>query len=251
MKKLIGILFTLMLTITCFAQNGFYLGYENGGKLDKFHYINDKGYSLEQLSLDGIFSINIGYRLKDYSIETGLQGFYTSSPFVSYNYTTSKPSKSSSLGGGSNMNSWIIPLRFGKDFMMCKNRFFVKPELSFTTIIARDYSSGQSNGGWGENVSFPGDTSFVPTSPDSTRGYWYRTSKINFGIETSLSLGYRFKEKADIYIKGSYHSSFSPIFYDTFTHYSATEVVKGTQTFTGTSFLLQIGLRYYFAKRKV
>lgn len=250
MKKFLGILLTVMLSLSGFAQNSFYLGYENGGKWDKFHYINDKGYYLEQLQLDGVFSVNVGYRLKEYTIETGLQGFYTSSPFVSYNYTTSIPSKSNSSGGGSSMNSWIIPLRFGKDFKMCKNRFFVKPELAFTTIIARDYSNKQPKGGWGENISSPGDTSFVPTSPDSTRGYFYRTSKVNFGIETSLSLGYRFKEKADIYIKGSYHSSFNPLFYDTFTHYSATEIVKGTQTFTGTSLLLQIGLRYYFAKRK-
>ncbi len=250
MKKTFGILLTVILSYSCFAQNGFYLGYENGAKWDKFYYINDKGYNLEQLQLDGVFSAYIGYRLKEYTIETGFQGFYSSSPSVIYNYTTSKPSKSNSSGGSSSMDSWIIPLRFGKDFKMCKNRFFVKPELSLTTIIARNYSSKQPSGGWGENVSFPGDTTFVPTTPDSTRGYWYRPLKVNFGIETGLSIGYRFKEKADIYIKGSYHSSFSPLFYDTVTHYSATETVKGTQTFTGISILFQIGLKYYFAKQK-
>lgn len=70
------------------------------------------------------------------------------------------------------------------------------------------------------------------------------------GIGTEISIGYRIKEKADIYLKGSYYASFNPMFYETITHYSPGETVYATNTFTGNTFLLQIGVRYYFANMK-
>lgn len=125
----------------------------------------------------------------------------------------------------------------------------MKPELSFVLFIAREFSSDQPTGGWGENVSaFPGDTNFIPKTSDSTRAYNFRPQKVSFGIETSLSFGWHIKQRADIYLKASYASSFTPLMYDTITHYSETETVKATNTFTGNSILFQIGLRFYFGK---
>lgn len=116
-------------------------------------------------------------------------------------------------------------------------------------FIAREFSSDQPTGGWGENVSaFPGDTNFIPKTSDSTRAYNFRPQKVSFGIETSLSFGWHIKQRADIYLKASYASSFTPLMYDTITHYSETETVKATNTFTGNSILFQIGLRFYFGK---
>lgn len=250
MGKLIIILFALVINFIGFAQEGIYIGYENGGKFDKFHYVNSEGFALSMLPLDGVLGAYIGYNLQGYTLETGFYGFYTSHPFVSYDYATAKPSRSSSSGGSSDMNNWVIPLRFGKEFLFFANRFFLKPEIAFTAILARDYSDDQPTGGWGENVSpFPGFPYFSPTSSDSTRAYSYRTSRVNMGIETAFSFGYRFKEKADIYLKGSYHSSFNPLYYETIIHYSDDEIVKATSTHTGNSFLIQIGLRYFLAKR--
>lgn len=247
MKQVLSMIMLALFVSICNSQNSFYIGYENGGKWDNFSYINSKGYQLTQLQLDGVLSLNVGYRFEKYTIESGMQGFYLSFPIIKYDYTTCKPGKSLASGGGSAMNSWVIPLRFGKEFLMCKNRLILKPEMSFTTIIARDYSENQPMSEWGENVSFPGDTSFVPTSPDSTRGHGHRTSKVNFGVESGLSLGYRFKNIAEIYCKGSIHYCLNPLYYDVITHYSSTGEVHATNTMTGVSYLFQIGLRYYFS----
>jgi len=251
MKKAALFLSLFFLAYAGMSQTGFYLGYENGIKFDKFFYVNSKGYSLSQLPADGVLGFYGGYKLKSYTFETGFYWYYTSAPFVSYNYSTGEASTTNSSSGSSDMDNWVIPFRLGKEFLIAKNHVFIEPQLSLLLFVARDYSSNQPNGGWGENVShFPGDTIFVSNSPDSTRAYDYRTSKINFGIGTAISVGYRFKEKADIYLKGSYYASFNPLFYETITHYSSDETVYATNTFVGNSYLIQIGIRYYFAKRK-
>jgi len=248
MRKLFVILTTSLLSLTCLAQEGFYIGYENGGLFDKYHYINSKGYSLTQSSIGGVFGGYLGYKYNSYNLEIGFYGYYSTHPFVVYDYNSGIPSKSSSMGSGA--ESWMIPIRLGKEFTSSNDKFFLKPEISFNTIICRDYSENQPTMGWGENVSpFPNDPSFIPTSSDSTRAYGYVTSKMNFGIETGLSAGYRFKKKADIYIKGSYLANFNPLYYETITHYSITETVNATSVSVN-SFQLQIGLKYYFAKRE-
>jgi hypothetical protein len=249
MKTVATIFISLMLSGVAISQSGFYVGYENGGKLDKFFYVNSKGNSLSQWSIDGVWGAYAGYKIKRYTFETGLYGYYTSHPFIDYDYDTGIPTKSNSSGGSSGMNNWMIPLRFGMEFLFANNAIFIKPELSFTILVARDYSDEQPNGGWGENVSpFPGDTNYVGTTSDSTRAFSYRTEKVNFGMESGISLGYRFKERADIYFKGTYFSSFNPVYYESITHYSDTEIVTATNTYVGNSFLLQIGLRFYFKK---
>ncbi|NOX85692.1 MAG: hypothetical protein GXO86_06975 [Chlorobi bacterium] len=251
MKKLQLIIILLTFTGTSVAQNSFYVGYENGIKFDKFFYVNSKGYSLTQMPIDGVFGGYVGYKLKRATFETGFYGYYTSDPFVNYDYETGIPGRTSASSGSSGMDSWVIPLRFGYEFLFAGNKLFLKPEISFIIIFARDYSSDQPTGGWGQNVSpFPGDTTFVPKTSDSTRAYDYRPAKVSFGMETSLSFGYRFKQRADIYLKGTYSSSFTPLYYNTITHYSATETVTATNTFTGNSFLFQIGLRFYFSRLK-
>lgn len=251
MKKVAIFICFVLFTNVGMSQTGFYLGYENGLKFDKFFYVNSKGYSLTLMPADGLFGAYVGYKLKSYTFETGFYGYYTSSPFVGYDYSTGIPSTTSSSSGSSDMDNWVIPFRFGKEFLFAKNQVFVKPEISLLIYIARDYSSTQPIGSWGDNAShFPGDTSHISSSTDSTVAYGYRTNKVNFGIGTAVSVGYRFKEKADIYLKGNYDASFSPLYYDTITHYSSDDIVYATSTFAGNSFALQIGVRYYFAKRK-
>ncbi len=250
MKKLIVIFFLTLFAETAVSQNGFYLGYENGLKIDKFYYINSKGYSLTQSAFDGVWGAYVGYKIKNYTLETGFYGYYSSEPAVVYDYQTGKPDKTLSFFGSSDMNTWAIPFRFGYEFLFMHDQLVLKPEVSFVMLLARDYSDDQPSGGWGENVSpFPGDPNYIPTGSDSTRAYFYRPDKVNMGMEASLSFGYRIKQRADIYLKGTYSSSFNPLFYDTITHYSEEETVTATNTFTGNSFLFQIGLRFYFGKR--
>lgn len=248
MRKLFAILVSILLTVASFAQNGLYIGYENGGLFDRYHYINSKGFSLSQSSIGGVLGGYVGYKFNSYSLETGFYGYYSSHPFIVYDYDSGIPEKSTSMGSGA--ESWVIPIRFGKEFVSHNEKFFVKPEISFNTIISRDYSENQPTMGWGENVSpFPGGPDFIPTSADSTRAYGYVTARMNFAIETGLSAGYRFKKKADIYIKGSYSTNFNPLYYETITHYSEAEIVTATSVNIN-SFQLQIGIKYYFAKNE-
>jgi hypothetical protein len=247
MKKLTIVLITLMLSFTCLAQNGFYIGYENGGLFDRYHYVNSKGYSINQSTIGGVFGGYVGYKINSYNLEMGYYGYFSSHPYVDYDYNSGIPAKSGSMGSGA--ESWVIPIRFGKEFTFSDEKFFLKPEIAFNTIVSRDYSENQPTMGWGENVSmFPGDP-YIPVSSDSTRAYGYIGSRMNFGIETALSTGFRFKKKADIYLKGSYSANFSPLYYETITHYSAAETVNATSVSVN-SFQFQIGVKYYFAKRE-
>lgn len=248
MKKLVLILTTSLLSITCIAQNGFYIGYENGAMLERYNYVNTKAQTLTQASIGGIFGGFVGFKFDSYSIETGFYGMYSAHPFVDFDYTTSVASKSLSMCSG--QESWLIPLRFGKEFLVARDKIFIKPEIGFNVMISRDYSENQPMMGWGQYVSaFPGDNNWIAAGPDSTRAYGYIPSKSNFSIEPGISSGYRFKEKADIYLKCSYLANLNPSYYETITHYSETEIVYATRNLLNTV-LFQIGLKYYFAKRE-
>lgn len=248
MRKFFLIAATILLSMAGVAQNGFYIGYENGGLFERYNYVNSKAKTLTQSSIGGILGGYVGFKYDSYSFETGLYGLYSSVPMVEYNYGNSSVSKSSSMGSG--QESWLIPFRFGKEFLVAQNKIFIKPEIGFNVIISRDYSENQPMMGWGENVSvFPGDNSYIPTGSDSTRAYGYIPSKINFSIEPSIASGYRFKKKADIYLKCSYIANFNPSYYETITHYSETQTVYATRNMSN-AILFQIGLKYYFAKRE-
>lgn len=248
MRKLFVFVTTFLLSMAGIAQNGFYLGYENGGLFERYNYVNSKANTLTQASIGGIFGGYFGFKYDSYTVETGFYGLFSSHPLVDFNYSTSEVSKSLSMSSG--QESWLIPLRFGKEFLVAQNKIFIKPEIGFNVMISRDYSENQPMMGWGENVSmFPGDNSYIPTGSDSTRAYGYIPSKINFSIEPGISSGYRFKEKADIYLKCSYIANFNPSYYETITHYSETGTVYATRNMSN-SILFQIGLKYYFAKRE-
>jgi|WetSurMetagenome_2_1015567.scaffolds.fasta_scaffold449596_1 hypothetical protein len=247
---------TLLLTIfvsslfagTITAQTGVYLGYENGIKWDRFNYINSKGYTLNKPAFNAMLGGYVGYKINRYTIETGFYAYYTSIHMIDYNRSTGEASASAGSYHSSSMDSYIIPLRFGAEFNMAKNRIFIKPEMGLTGIIAKTYSSMQPCGFWGENIRI--DTSFIPTTGDSSIGYFYRPSKFNLGYEISLSAGVRIISKIDIYLKGSVCNSFKPLFYEAITYYSDLGNATATNTFHGNSVTLEIGLRYYFKKRK-
>lgn len=248
MRKLFVILTTSLLSVTCLAQNGFYIGYENGGLFERYNYVNSKAKTFTQASIGGTFGGFVGFKHDSYSIETGFYGLFSSHPMVDYNYITSEASKSPSTSSG--QESWLIPLRVGKEFLVARNKIFIKPEIGFNVMISRDYSENQPMMGWGQYVSaFPGDNNWVAAGSDSTRAFGYIPSKVNFSIEPGISSGYRFKEKADIYLKCSYLSNFNPTYYETITHYSEAGTVYATRNML-TSFTFQIGFKYYFAKRE-
>lgn len=243
-RTLFVILAAFHLSMTGMAQNGFYLGYENGGLFERYNYVNSKAKTLTQSSIGGILGGYVGFKHNSYTVETGFYGLFSSQPMVEYNYSTSEVGKYSSMSSG--QESWLIPTRFGMEFLMARNKIFIKPEIGFNCIVSRDYIENQPVMAWGQNVSaFPGDNNYVHTGPDSTRAYGYIPSKVNFSLEPSISSGYRFKKKADIYRKCSYLASLNPSYYEIITHYS--ETVYATRNMLN-SILFQIGLKYYFAK---
>lgn len=250
MRKAIAVLI-LICTFngqTLIAQTGLYLGYENGTKWDRFSYIDSKGNSLNTTSFNGILGGYVGYKFDRFSFETGFYCYYTRVHMYDYYRNTRQVSKSMSSYGSSNLNNFIIPLRFGTEFTFWKNRLFVKPEIGITGIIARGNTNIKPNGWWAENTRH--DTTFIPTTGDSTIAFTYRTSKLNLGFETSISAGFRIINKIDIYFKGGYCNSLKPLYYETITFYSDNGNVTATNTFHGNAFFVQIGLRYYFNKRK-
>lgn len=248
MKKLFVILATSLLSLTCLAQNGFYIGYENGAAFERYNYVNNKAKTLTQASIGGVFGGYIGYKQDSYTVETGFYSLFSSTPFFEYNYATYEASKTLSMTNG--QESWLIPLRFGKEYLVAGDKIFIKPEIGFNLMLSRDYSENQPTMGCGENASwFPGDIHPAPTGSDSTKAFGYIPSKANFSVEPGISSGYRFKKKTDIYLKCSYLANFSPSYYETITHYSETETVYATRTMQN-SILFQIGLKYFFSKRE-
>ena len=248
MRKLFVILATSLLSLTCIAQEGFYIGYENGGNFERYNYVNSEAKTLTQSSIGGIFGGYFGYKYNSYSVETGFYALNSYHPYYEYNYNTFEASKTLSMSSGH--ESWLIPLRVGMELLVAKKKIFIKPEISFNIILSRDYSENQPMMGYGDNVSpFPGDNTFIPNGSDSTRAYGYIPSKFNLSVEPSIAAGYRFKEKADIYLKCSYNANFNQSYFETITHYTETETVYATRNMQN-SILVQIGLKYYFAKRE-
>lgn len=247
MKKVIIIFILTAIVGTAIAQTGLYIGYENGFKMDKFIYVNSVNKGLTGVQPVEVLGGFLGYKFENYTLETGFYSYGTNIPIIHYDFSTAEPTKSGPAVSGTGMGQWVIPLRIGREFHFSKNRFFIKPEISFNTFIAKEYSKDRLVGGWGENISFPGN---ISTAADSTLANTYGTKKIIFGVEPSILIGYRIKEKFDISLKGSYNSCFSPLYFDTITHFSSEENVTATNSFYGNAFLIQIGVKYFFAKRK-
>ena len=255
MKKINLTFLMVLLAFTANSQTGFYFGAEAGVKWDRFFYVNSRGYSLGQYSVDGSWGGFVGYKLKNYTFESGFYGYSTAIPDVYIDYETAVPYKGMGISGSSGMDSWVIPFSFGYDIPFAHDRFFVKPDISFLIYKAKDYRDGVISC-WGKDQ--PADIWLCDTpiddldiQPGGSAGYSYRAQKVNTGLGLSVSLGWRIKKRADIYFKGSYNSTFSPVIYETVAHQlNSDKRVSATNTFTGDSFLFQFGFRFYLKRDK-
>lgn len=247
MKKICISIAVILITLTATAQKGLYIGYENGLKFDFYNYIDNQANTLKMLPLDGVWGGYLGYKMGDYTIETGFYGYYASASDLKFDSVTGKPEKTGGSMGSSGMNKWVIPVRFGKEFTFCTGRLYLKPEVGFITMIARDYGPDNSMGTSGYGIEFwPGSPWYTP-GRDSLRMQHYSTGKYNFGMETSLCAGVRIKKCFDIYVKGTYTAAFNNLMYSTITYTSPYKTVTATSS-TQNSMIYQIGLRYYFRK---
>lgn len=250
MKFIIAFLFLSVFSSNVFSQDKLFLNIEGGGKWDKFNYINQNRSFINSLQFDGVYGFGIGLKFSKFNIETGLHSFNTTDPIINFSFETRSPQLTGYTTVNSQMKSLLIPLRLSKEFLFFNDKFFFQPEISFNTIIANNYSTNQPMQGWDYvDKSNPSIIMFVVVY-DTTKSYTYRTSKIGFGLGTSLSIGYILGEKVKIYFKASLYNSFYPLYYNTITHSSAFETFHATNTFTGIAFSVQAGVRYEFAMKK-
>lgn len=242
MKSLLILTIALLITYNVNAQKGLYVGYENGLKWDFYDYIDNEATNYNHLAMDGVWGGYLGYKWKGYTVETGFYGYYLSAPSLVFDSVTGIPEKRGS-GGSSGMNKWVIPVRVGKEFTFCKGRLFLKPEVGFLTMIARDYGPDNSVGSGGYGIRFHGADEWYIPGRDSSRTNHYITGKYNFALETSLSGGVRLWNHFDIYLKGTLTTGFTSTMYNTITYDSPYKHIKAVSA-TRNSMIYQIGVRY-------
>jgi len=233
-KIFLPILAVTMFNLPSSAQTAFYFGYENGFKGDNYHYVNDKGFSLNQFTPEFIWGLIAGCKVQNFTVETGYRTYNSTSPKTGYDYETGDPRELSGNGGHGSLSAYAIPLRFGYDFLHRNQEVFIRPETGINLLFTKltGYSGSFS------------DNDF--DSDNYTTGKCYTPSPFIFGIESSVSAGYRFRNMLDLYLKCGICCSFQPVYIETMVHHSETEDIAATQTYSGNSVTLQIGVKYYF-----
>ena len=247
MKRHLFILAAVLFTVTAYSQKGLYVGYENGLKYDFYDYTDSRATSYNHLAMDGLWGGYVGYAWKGYSVETGFYGYYLSSPSLVFDSVTAIPEKQGS-SGSSGMNKWVIPVRFGKEFTFCSGKLFLKPQLGFLTMIARDYSADHHTGTSGYGIRFGAYGQYVPfyvPRSDSSRTEHYITGRYNFALENSVSAGVGLWKHFDIYLKGSLITGFTNTMFSTITYDSPYQHISAVTT-TRNSMSYQIGVKYNF-----
>ena len=161
MKKFLLIATTVLLSITGIAQNGFYLGYENGFFSERYDYVNSKAKIFSQSSIGEILGGYFGFKYDTYTIETGFCGLFSSIPLNKYDYSNFSTEKTL-------FYKWTRELAdsttLWKGILMVQEKLFIKPEIGFNVTISRDYSENPLIKGAGENITpFPGSNYFVPS----------------------------------------------------------------------------------------
>jgi|SRR5690554_3219271 len=240
-KKTLLIALTIFVGQGVFGQDGFYVGLEMGVLSGRFHYTNEKGYSLSQGCIGTEVGAHFGKRKNGFYFQTGIYRDRPYHPFVEINYETWKPAKSFSASKG--IENYRIPLYVGKEFKIYK-RFYGGIGIGFNTIISRDIGK----------VSGFGVVYYDPTQPDltasgdSTWGDLRVDHRFNFGFESVFTLGLRSKGNFDYFLKAAYLAHFQPFSNETITHYSNTEVITATRVGLN-SMTIGLGLSYRFQSR--
>jgi len=191
--------FTLIVTfITCllnsaYGQKKTYLGFEFSGANDLYDLTDNGGY-LKIVPLDnalGGFTIRQEINSRIF-IETGvimkyLQDGIGFKPIPYYGTSSSDP-------------SWLIPLRFGVDLNLFKEKIFLVPVAGYTVGINPSYGYGVSYG--------------TQTYGTTTITY-YSTENPNVSRYSSLlqtGIGFEFKVKALLFsISTNYYFGFNNI----------------------------------------
>ncbi|NEN23826.1 hypothetical protein G3O08_09965 [Cryomorpha ignava] len=240
-KKSILIVLTLFLGQGVFGQNGFYAGVEMGVLSGRFHYTNEKGYSLSQGSVGTIVGVHFGKRKNGFYYQTGIYRSKPYHPFAEINYDTWKPSKSFSASDG--IENYRIPLYVGKEFKIYK-RFYGGVGLGFNTIISRDVGVVSGFG----TVYYDPSQPVLTATGDSTWGVVRVESRWNFGFESVFTIGMRSKGNFDYFLKAGYLAHFKPFSNETIIHYSNQETITASRVGLN-SLTISFGLSYRFRNR--
>ena len=239
-RKATLIALTLFIGQGVFGQDGFYAGIEMGVLSGRFHYTNEKGYSLSQGCIGDVIGVHFGKRKDGFYFQTGIYRDRPDHPFAEINYETWEPSKSFTATNG--MESYRIPLYVGKEFKIYK-RFYGSIGLGFNTIISRDIGEVSGFG-----VAYYDQDYNNTLSGDSTWGALSVDRRVNFGFESVFTLGMRSKGNFDYFLKAGYLAHFQPFSNETITHYSNREVITATRVGLN-SMTIGFGLSYRFQSR--
>lgn len=239
MRNIISLLFIFSISISGISQNNPYFGIEFGGLFDRYHYENDHAYSENHIFNGGSTGIHLGYRMKTYTFEVGTYWYFTRSPYISYDFVTGEisPKKVSKV----ELKYYVIPFRLGKEIQFVNTQIYLKPEIGFSLIVLKGRADNDNtNKGWG--IEENGNSNKIDSINYYTFAQVYEKTKLGMALETNLSIGYRFKEKFDIYLRGSYLYYFSSMYEEDIVHHSPIDLVIAERSKTS-AILMHLGVR--------
>lgn len=246
MKRILTLITLLTIFIPVSGQKSIVINLSNGIKWEKFNYVNQNGSYINQLQINYIYGLELGYETNYCNFEIGFFDYKTHDPVINFSYRYLLPENTGYNVRNTFFDSWLVPVKISKSFYFWNEKLSLQPSFALSAIIARNFQNTQPNFSWSfVDKTFP-DTVFFTMVYDTTKAYSYRSSTINFGLEFGLSVNFKISNNIDISLIISTLNSFYPIFYDTIQHSSAFETYRATNTATGTSYSIKLGLRYKF-----
>lgn len=242
------------------AQNGVYMGGEFANKRDYYHFTNNQGTSVNQGMLCNSYGIYLGYQFKRFSYETGLFQYTSSVPEITYDWDKERAHFGRGAHSTSANTMQVIPLRAGYDFLSRHKGLYLQPSLGLLLIYNHTepnervfaWSIVEEAAGSYLGIGISGDTILpVPSSGKFSHGTGYSTTPLNLGFQAGLRIGYRIKEKLDIYLGISASGSLNLLYFENVLYQYDEELIAGTTSFSGNSTTLQLGIKYYLKRKDI
>lgn len=240
-QKSILFILTIFFCNGIFGQDGYYAGLELGFLSGRYHYINDRGYSMSQGGIGNQIGAHFGKRKSGFYFQTGLYRCLPLHPISDIDYDTSEPTKSIDFIDA--IENYMISFSLGKELKISK-RFYAGIGIGLSSIVARDIGE----------IGVIGMRYYDPNQPlgtlsgDSTMGVVSVDRRINFGLESAFKLSFRSKGHFDYFLKAGYMAHFRPFSNDVITHYSDSGTISAHRV--GLNWMnLAFGLSYRFRNR--
>ncbi len=240
MRKIFTLLSILFICLSGFGQGNFYFAYELGPLFERHHYTNEASYSECQYYMGGASALLFGFQKQSFTFETGGYIFISKTPYKEYDFNTGKINKAKE--NGYEVKNFVIPFRFGKEMWLKNSRFAIKPEIGISLFVKKGHVDERESKGWvmkGSEYYYNTDAVYIAS--EYTFARVIERTKIELGLETSVSFLYQINENFGVYFRGSYIAQFSPIYYEMIEHHHYDEVLNANSTKLNVA-LLQFGI---------